>query len=116
MKTKDFIRLPLGKYELFDKFYNYSLEKGLTDDGKIIYCIKDKSIWNRSFCLFENDEPVFDDRKTPTYKTLSFALSVAGIHFSGDVSYWSLRDLKIKPKSSYLEFIKKVESPVHELA
>lgn len=112
MKVKDLIRLPLGSYKVTDGYNTYSLEKKKRNQGSYgNYCSLRRigSITEGSVNFYEYEEDVFD--YTTKYKCtrLKFMAWVSGLSFSGEDCFDSISKLKFISKSTYREFITKIE-------
>lgn len=110
MTRRDFLRLPIGKYEMSDGISNYTLEKCISSYDKCtMYVIKIGQSFER-VTLFEDKENVYEDNSKYTYPVLVGISGVGGINVHGRVSYSNLKKLKITPKSTYKQWIEKMES------
>lgn len=109
MKSRDFLKLPNGKYNLSDGIYNYYLEKceRVGGGGKIYFIIEKQS--GNILCMFEDNENVFEDYDRYKRTKLTILVTVGGIAVHCKSVYWCISDLKIIPKGSYKNFLQKTE-------
>jgi len=98
IRTKTFLRLPLGNYELNDGIYTYSMTKGLNIDGSPYYRIIEKggSFYNNVFIL-ERDEDVYenDAYEAGRYfrKGLKAISGVGGLNVHGAFDFHRLKSI-----------------------
>lgn len=111
MTQKQLINLPLGTYELADRYYTYTLKKHLSEEtGWVVYNIKEKR-GRENMCLFEKQEEVFADVRGYKRTVLTAVAGVGAISIHGECTYRTLKDLRLCPKSSYLKTFGSIHSP-----
>lgn len=106
MKAKELIKLPLGKYNLTDGIYNYSMHKTLTNNHEPIYSIKERLSCDH-ICLFEFEEKVEFEHSLRYYKStrLSASIAAGGISIHSDDTYFAIRHLRFKQRGSFRQFV-----------
>jgi hypothetical protein len=113
MRKRDLFILPLGNYILTDGIYKFMLQKKLKDwgDKSVYYSIREYgSLFGGSVNLYEKMDNVFEDSYLYKQKVLSFVVFITGMSFAGDNDcYMQLSRLRFVPKSSYKEWLNKVE-------
>lgn len=85
MRTKELIKLPLGRtFELTDGLYTFLLKKEMTDIG-IMYSFKEKGSlpFRDSFSVFEEQVKDEEDERI-SYPRLIYCASISCFTFHGD--------------------------------
>ena len=114
MKVKDLLRLPFGKHDFTDGIYNYKLEKCISDYNKsVFYRVTNGGIWGNSLVIHLCEDDIYEkgSYEAGRYfrKVAAFHMSLGGINVHGEKEYDAMRKWKLLPKSSYKEWLKKVE-------
>lgn len=112
MKKRDLFRLPLGNYILTDGIYKFSLKKQLREYGDNLpyYSVREYgSLSGGSVNFYEEIDNVFDNTSRYKQMVLTFMVFITGMSFCGDDCWNQIHKLKFVSKSSYKEWLKKVE-------
>lgn len=112
MRVKHLIKLPLGNYYLTNGIYNYTFSKSINNyDGSVHSSIREMGMLTCGSIAFrEREENYFDDSNRYKFKTYKFYAYISGLMVSGyDISFL-FNDLRFIPRSSYKEWLKKMES------
>lgn len=112
MITRDLFRLPFGNHKLTDGIYTFLLQKENSDYlRKTTYSIRQyDSLSGGSVTFYEDIDDVFDNTSRYKQKVLKYRVFITGMSFGGRDDLWNvLYNLKYVPKSSYKEWLKKVE-------
>jgi len=115
MKPRDLFRLPLGNHKVTDGTYTFLLEKEYSEYlKKITYDIRQYcSLSGGSVVLYEGMDDVFTNTNRYKQKVLTYRVFITGMSFGGSDGIWNvLHNLRYMPKSSYREWLKKVEEPL----
>ena len=124
MVQREFMRLPLNEeIGLIDKHdnYKYDLIKSLTKPYEelgikrsVIYVIRCR-LTGHSFSLHEHERPFFEDwREGPQKKHLSAMMGVGGLRLYSDDVVNLLWDLRLIPRGSFQEFVKRTKTDENE--
>lgn len=101
MKVRDLLRLPVNsEIDISDKIWVYSVKKFLSEDGKPLYFVKEKS-FGESFTMSEKEEDVYEDSHKYKRKVLHGCTNVCSFFFHESSMAYSLCGMKIVPRSSY---------------
>lgn len=108
MKIREFYKLPIGRYKLYDGIWNYTLNKTMTEDNRrIIYSVSTE--FGNHFSLFESLENVNDDSDKYKRYSLIACANIGGFCLHDHNVRGNLRYFSLVPKSSYKEWLVSVE-------
>ena len=115
MRPRDLFRLPLGNYILTDGIYKFSLRKQPREWGTRMpyYSLKEHgSLFGGSVNFYEEMGDVFDYTDRYKQKILSATVFITGMSFRVEDCWREIGNLKFVARSSYREWLKKVEDQV----